>query len=77
MILKEFGIELAPLSEMAMSYTEAKMYCFALTYNGKIGWRLPSYDEWEIIPPIAGWYENKLASDGTLSRRVTPVRDFR
>jgi hypothetical protein len=77
MILKEFGIELAPLSEMAMSYTEAKMYCFALTYNGKIGWRLPSYEEWEIISHILGWHENKLASDSTFPRRVTPVRDFR
>jgi hypothetical protein len=77
MIVEEFGIELAPLSESAMSYTEAKMYCFTLTYDGKIGWRLPSYEEWEIIPHIAGWYENKMASDSTFPRRVTPVRDLR
>ena len=77
MIIEEFGIELAPLSESAMSYSEAKLYCFTLSYDCKIGWRLPSYEEWEIIPHIVGWHENKLARDSTFPRRVTPVRDLR
>jgi hypothetical protein len=45
MIIEEFGIELAPLSESAMSYSEAKLYCFTLSYDCKIGWRLPSYGQ--------------------------------
>lgn len=77
MILEEFGIELAPMSETELTYEEAKMYCFTLTYDGKIGWRLPRYEEYCTIPQLAGWHEQDLVIDDGWTRNVIPVRDLR
>ena len=78
MILKEFGIELAPESD-PMTYNDAKMYCFTLTHDNKIGWRMPVYEEWCCIPELEhdGWYEKSVLSTCVDKRRVRPVRDIR
>jgi len=40
------NFEIAPKStEITATWYEAKMYCFSLNIDGKIGWRLPSKDE--------------------------------
>jgi hypothetical protein len=42
----DMNIELAPIEYMkAMSWDEAKLYCFLLNIDGKIGWRLPTMRE--------------------------------
>lgn len=40
-------IELAPEETEIYtdSYHNAKLYCFSLNINGKVGWRLPTSDE--------------------------------
>ena len=76
MILEEFGIELAPESE-PMTYDEARMYCFTLTHDNKIGWRMPLYEEWCYITGGDGWYEKSVLSTCVDKRRVRPVRDLR
>ena len=38
--------EIAPKStEIQASWYEARMYCFSLNIDGKIGWRLPTKEE--------------------------------
>ena len=38
--------EIAPNNNpKVFNYDDAKLYCFALTIDGKIGWRLPTIDE--------------------------------
>jgi hypothetical protein len=79
MILLEFGIELAPMSPI-MTYTEAKLYCWMLTYDGKIGWRLPRFEEYSHLTDIVvGWYENCVLGDeyAIIKLQTTPVRDLR
>lgn len=76
MILKEFGIELAPESD-PMTYNDAKMYCFTLTHDGKIGWRMPVYEEWCYITGSDGWWDNPLFCFYVEQKQVRPVRDLR
>ena len=39
-------IEIAPKEyEVSLSFHESKMYCFLLSIDGKLGWRLPTIDE--------------------------------
>ena len=44
-------IEIAPKEyEFEMkSYDEAKLFCFSLNVDGKVGWRLPTKDELKVI----------------------------
>ena len=38
--------ETAPFNNVkSLKYDDAKLYCFALTIDGKTGWRLPTIDE--------------------------------
>lgn len=76
MILEEFGIELAPES-VDMTYNEARLYCFTLTHDNKIGWRMPNYDEWCCITGGDGWWDDPLMGDDDVLQRVRPVRDLR
>jgi hypothetical protein len=48
------NFEIAPKStEVRLTWEEARMYCFSLNIDGKIGWRLPTNDELDKI------YESK------------------
>jgi hypothetical protein len=65
-------VEHGPRSENKMTYDEAIMYCFWFTYNGKKGWRLPTFHEF-----LDGnsWYK-----DAEITKRkwyVKPVRDIK
>lgn len=43
-------IEIAPKEyEIRSNWHDARLYCFALNIDGKIGWRLPTVDELHII----------------------------
>lgn len=40
------NFEIAPKStEIQANWNEARIYCFALNIDGKIGWRLPTKEE--------------------------------
>lgn len=40
------NIELAPFKyAKEMTWDEARLYCFSLNINGKVGWRLPTMKE--------------------------------
>lgn len=50
-------IEYAPLETVIYtdSYHDAKLYCFSLNIDGKIGWRLPTCDELRTIADGGDW----------------------
>jgi hypothetical protein len=57
-----------------MTYDEARMYCFSLNIDGKIGWRLPTSNEY--------MQNSKITESLHLGRTkgtwyVTPVRDLK
>ena len=40
------NFEIAPKeTEIKSNWDDAKLYCFSLNIDGKVGWRLPSIDE--------------------------------
>ena len=52
-------IEVAPIKyPKALKYEDAKLYCFALTIDGKTGWRLPTIDELRVIFSTTKAYRN-------------------
>ena len=67
-------IEIAPTSENWLTYDEALLYCFALNIDGKIGWRLPTDQEFQYHYNIRGWYLNEQCPEPL---PVTPVRDLK
>jgi hypothetical protein len=55
------NFEIAPKStEIRANWEEARMYCFALNIDGKIGWRLPTTEElieiYESENDFEKWY---------------------
>lgn len=75
-------IEFAPKEYWKqMSADEAILYCFSLTINGKIGWRLPTEQEWCRYPRKlrAAWDQadvtNPLLKNALFDCR--PVRDLK
>ena len=49
--------EVAPnKNPKALNYDDAKLYCFALTIDGKTGWRLPTIDELKEIYSVKQMY---------------------
>jgi hypothetical protein len=69
-------IEIGPISPEAMSYDNAIMYCFSFNLDGKIGWRMPTRNEY-LESDAIGWYvHDKLRHSNDLYQ-VTPVRDLK
>lgn len=63
-----------------VTYDEAIMYCFTLSVNGVVGWRLPSYDEIAYLRECRNLEDTAIASDALdyekrYSLTVVPVRD--
>jgi hypothetical protein len=62
--------EIAPKeTEIEANWYEAKMYCFSLNIDGKIGWRLPTNDELNEIFQSANdfrgfWYWSSTEYNG-------------
>ncbi len=55
------NFEIAPKStEIQTNWEEARMYCFSLNIDGKIGWRLPTKEElndiYESENDFEEWY---------------------
>jgi hypothetical protein len=55
------NFEIAPKStEVQTNWEEARMYCFSLNIDGKIGWRLPTKEElndiYESENDFEEWY---------------------
>ena len=76
MIDAKLKIEIAPKSDSHMSYNDAILYCFSLNIDGKIGWRLPTLDEY-LGTSAMGWYlDDRCRFSGELYP-VTPVRDLK
>jgi hypothetical protein len=56
------NFEIAPKSsEIKATWDEASLYCFALEIDGKVGWRLPSNAELELMHTtdndfVVSWY---------------------
>jgi len=67
-------IEIAPTSENLLTYDEAMMYCFVLSFNGKDGWRMPTYMEFIVYELGLTWH---LHSPYRGPYKVTPVRDLK
>lgn len=73
------SIEAAPRSNKVMTYDEAAMYCLFYEYKGKKGWRLPTWDEYQMlfgdVPPT--WIVKGGGWEHSPNRQfyVIPVRD--
>lgn len=79
------NFEIAPKStEIEATLGEARMYCFSLNIDGKVGWRLPTGEELNEIYESENeyattWYhwtaDDDVESDGRLF--VRPIRDLK
>lgn len=64
------NFEIAPKStEIQTNWEEARMYCFSLNIDGKIGWRLPTKEELnEIYESVndfeKAWYWSSTENNG-------------
>jgi hypothetical protein len=71
-------IELSPIETETFtnSFDAAKLYCFSLNVDGKIGWRLPTQEEYYGNKYIYGsWYVGRPTAN--IVWYVTPVRDLK
>jgi hypothetical protein len=71
-------IEIGERTKFEMTYEEALMYCFSLNIDGKIGWRLPTIDEYMNTKGITNsmcWCIGRTSGKGKWY--VTPVRDLK
>lgn len=69
-------IEVGERTTVEMTYDEAVMYCFSLNIDGKIGWRLPTEEEYYSNDYIYGsWYVGRPTA--YIVWYVTPVRDIK
>lgn len=75
-------IEIAPSEyERSLAYDDAILYCFSLSIDGKVGWRLPNISELRALglSEISGfWFSDVQESIIELFRdtefQVVPVR---
>ena len=71
-------IEIAPGEYIKrMPFEDAKLYCFSLSIDGKIGWRLPTTAEYYDNLVITGWRCDEDQYYEWDSKYVTPVRDLK
>ena len=69
-------IEIGERTKFLMTYDEARMYCFSLNVDGKIGWRMPTSNEYmNGIPNSKSWCIGRTSGNGKWY--VTPVRDIK
>jgi hypothetical protein len=68
-------IEIGETTDARMTYDEAVMYCFSLNVNGKIGWRLPTIEEFDGNVDFV-WNFNDQ-TNRNLCWHVIPVRDLK
>lgn len=63
------NIELGP-TERCIKWEDAKLYCFSLNVEGKIGWRLPTIEEldaiYEFHKNYNGWYWSDKSDGGEI-----------
>ena len=67
------NFEIAPKeTEIQASWNDAKLYCFSLNIDGKVGWRLPTKDELNQIYESENdfrkeweWYWSSTELDGS------------
>jgi hypothetical protein len=76
MIDVKLKIEIAPKSDSQMSYNDAILYCFSLNIDGKIGWRMPTLDEY-LGTSAMGWYLYDTCRFSGDLYPVTPVRELK
>lgn len=75
-------IEIAPTEYWEqIPINQSKLYCFSLTIDGKVGWRLPTqqeYNHYAAIQPTALFQEQLegLGPDNHFLKLVIPVRDL-
>lgn len=69
-------IEIGPISQESMSYDNAILYCFLFNLDGKIGWRMPTFNEY-IESDAMGWYVYDVSRHSNDLYPVTPVRDIK
>lgn len=70
------NFEIAPKSSHQMSYDNAILYCFSLNIDGKIGWRMPTLNEY-LGSDAMGWYILDDLRHYNDLYHVTPVRDLK
>jgi hypothetical protein len=68
-------IEIAPIDrDLLLTHDEAMIYCFSLNIGGKLGWRLPTKDEWYDNNALMGcWYIDRPSKGKWL---IAPVRSI-
>lgn len=74
------NIEIAPREYWKkLSWMDAKLYCFSLNIDGKIGWRLPTWVEYDNIQGVCGWTEedSSVYENSHYPLLTSPVRDFK
>lgn len=70
-------IEVAPKEYWKqLTMQDAKLYCFTLNINGKIGWRLPTEREYfnNFGIPMICWNQ-RYNTGSDIIRETVPVRD--
>ena len=70
----------------SLNQSEIQLYCFSLNIDGKIGWRLPTYEELNkllasniVSIGLAGWHQNDIHDQRfklTEEMYCYPVRDL-
>jgi hypothetical protein len=84
MIDKNLKLEIGPVSPINLTYDEAVLYCFSLEIDGKIGWRIPTYAEFnDFRCYLSGvtpgnhccWYKDEHVGE-SIKRRVYPIRNI-
>jgi hypothetical protein len=68
-------IEIGKASVTRMTYDDAVLYCFLLNINGKIGWRLPTIEEFDCNENFVWNFNDQTNRNNRW--HVIPVRDLK
>lgn len=69
------SIEVSYTVENVFTHDEALMFCLFLEIDGKKGWRLPTWKEYNTTNDIWGWCSDDPRTEPRYLR-ITPVRDI-